>query len=137
MVESSDAGPKASLPSLEMRSPIAAGSLVPTDKISTSTETNFNQPPLRFYSTEEMDSETSSKETSLRTSTPYVSYDSSVFQESNQPAASYCRRVVKTKSRQNGTFDPGGLQGHLRVCPFLGSWRALISGGVIRAGAAG
>ena len=38
---------------------------------------------------------------------------------------------------QNRTFDPGGSQGHLRACPFLGSWRALVCGEVIRAGAAG
>ena len=27
---------------------------------------------------------------------------------------------------QNTTFDPGGSQGRLRACPFLGSWRALL-----------
>ena len=37
---------------------------------------------------------------------------------------------------QNMTFDPGGSQGHLHACPFLGSWRALVCGEVIRAGAA-
>ena len=35
------------------------------------------------------------------------------------------------------TFDPGGSQGRLRACPVLGSWRALLCGEVIRAGAAG
>ena len=136
-VESGDAAPKSCLPSLEIRSPTAAGGLVLTGKASTTTETNFNQPPLKFYSTEETDSEANSKETNMRTSTPYASYDSSVFQESNLPAAPYCRRVIMTKSRQNMTFDPGGLQGHLRACPFLGSWRALVCGEVIRAGEAG
>ena len=38
---------------------------------------------------------------------------------------------------QNWTFDPGGSQGYLRACPFLESWRALVCGEVIRAGAAG
>ena len=27
---------------------------------------------------------------------------------------------------QNRTFDPGGSQGRLRACPFLGSWRVLL-----------
>ena len=137
VVESGDAAPKSCLPSLEMRSSTAAGDLVPTGEVSTATETNFNQPPLRYHSTKEADSEASSKETNLRTSTQYASYDSSVFQESNLPAAPYCRRVVGTKSRQNRTFDPGGSQSHLRAFPFLGSWRALVCGEVIRAGAAG
>ena len=35
------------------------------------------------------------------------------------------------------TFDPGGSQGHLRVCSYLGSWRGLVCGEVIRTGAAG
>ena len=35
------------------------------------------------------------------------------------------------------TFDPGGSRGHLRACPFLGSWRALVCGEDLRAGAAG
>ena len=138
VVESGDAAPKSCLPSLEMRSSTAAaGGLVPTGEASTATETNFNQPSLWFHSTEETDSEASSKETILRTSTQYASYDSSVFQESKLLAALYCRRVVGTKPRQNKTFDPGGSQGHLRACPFSGSWRALICGKVVRAGAAG
>ena len=144
VVESGDAAPKLCLPSLEMRSSTAAGGLVPTgeastptDTSSTATETNLNQSPLRFYTTKETDSEARSKETNLRTSTPYASYDSSVFQESNLSAAPYCWRVVETKSRQNRTLDPGGSQGYLRACPFLGSWRALVCGKVVRAGAAG
>ena len=123
MVESGDAAPKSCLPSLEMRSPTA---VIPTGKTSTTTETSFNQPPLRFYLV------------TVRTSTPYVSYDSNVFQGSNPPAATFCRRAIESKSRQNTTFDPGGPQGHLLcACPFLGSWRALVCGEVIRAGAAG
>ena len=65
----------------------------------------------------------------------YVSYDSSSFWR--LLAALYCRKAVETKSRQDRSFDPGGSQGHLRVCLFLGSWRALVCGEVIRAGAAG
>ena len=121
LVEDGAKSPESCLPSLEMRSSTAAGGLVPTGEASIATETNFNQSPFRFDSTEETDSEANSKETNLRTSTPYASYDSSVFQESNLTAAPYCRRVVETKSRQNRTFDPGGSQGHPRACPFLGS----------------
>ena len=174
LVEGGDAAPRSCPPSLEVRSPTAAGGLVPTGEASTATEDNFNQPPLRFCPTEETDPEANYK----RTSTPYGSYDSSSFwkllaapycrrvveTKSRQNrtfdpanckrtstsygsydssrfwkllAAPYCRRVVETKCRQNRIFDPGGLQGHLRACPFLGSWRALVCGEVIRAGAAG
>ena len=41
------------------------------------------------------------------------------------------------KTGQNKTFDPGDSRGHLRACPFLGPWRALVCGEVLRAGAAG
>ena len=102
VVENGDAAPKSCLPSLEMRSPIAAGGLVPTGKTATTTETNFNQPPLWLYSTEKMDSEANSKEKNIRTSTPYVSYDSNVFQESNPSAAPLCRRVVETNPGKIG-----------------------------------
>ena len=135
VVESDDAAPKSCLPSLEMRSSTAAGGLVPTGEASTATETNFNQPPIRFHSTEETDSETSSKETNLRTSTQYASYDSSVFQESNLPPALSDLRVIETKPIQNITFDPGGSQDRLRTWPSLGSWHALVCGEVVRAGA--
>ena len=144
VVESGDAALKSCLPSLEIRSSTAAGGIVPTGKASTltdtsstATETNFNQSPYRFYTTEGTDSEANSKETNLRTSTPYASYDSSVFQESNLPTAPYCRRVVETKFRQHRIFDPGDSQGHIRACPFLGLLRALVCGKVIRAGEAG
>ena len=118
-----------------MRSSTADGGLVPTNEASKAKETNFNQPPLRFCSIEETDHlEANCKETSISS----ASYDSSsVFQERNLSATPYCRRVLDTKSRQNRTFDPGGSRGHLRACPFLGSWRALVYGEVIRAGAAG
>ena len=49
-----------------------------------------------------MNPEEDSKKENLWTSTPYASYDSSVFQESNLSAAPYCRKVVDTKSRQIG-----------------------------------
>ena len=78
-----------------------------------------------------------SKKEHLWTSTPYASYNSIIFQKSNLSVAPYCRRFVETKSRQNRTFDPGGSRGHLRACPFLGSWRVLVCGEAVRAGAAG
>ena len=78
LVEDGAAAPKSCLLSLEIRTTTAAGGLVPTGKTSIATETNFNQPPLRFYSTKEADSEANSKKIELRTSTSYVSYDSSV-----------------------------------------------------------
>ena len=40
------------LPSLEMRSPTAAGGLLPTGETPTATKTIFNKSPLRLYSTE-------------------------------------------------------------------------------------
>ena len=110
VVESGDAAPKSCLPFLEMRTTTAAEGLVPTGKTSTATESTFNESLLRFYSTEEANCK--------KTSTPHASYDSSVFEKSNLPAALYCRRVVETKSRQNRTFDPGGSQGYLCDCPF-------------------
>ena len=137
VVESGDAAPESCLPSMEMRTTTAAGGLASTGEASIATRTTSNEPLLWFYATEEMNPEEDSKKENLWTSTPYASYDSSVFQGSNLSAAPYCRRVLETKSRQNRTFDPGGSQGHLRACPCLGSWRALVCGEVIRARGAG
>ena len=53
VVEDRAAGSKSCLPSLEMRSPTAAGGLLPTGEISTATKITFNKSPLRPYSTEE------------------------------------------------------------------------------------
>ena len=129
LVEDGATSPKSCLPSLEMRSSTAAGGLVFTGETSKA-ETTVNKPILQFYSTEEEDS----KKENLWTSIPSAWYDSSFWKLLVSP---YCRRVVETKSRQNRTFDPGGSQGHLRSCPFSGSWRALVCGKVVRAGAAG
>ena len=116
LVEDGTAAPKSRLPSLEMRSPSAAGGLVPTGETSTATQTTVNEPLLQFYSIKEENS----KNKNLWTSTPSASYDSSVFRKRNLAAAPYCWRVIETKPRQNRTFDPGGSQGRLRACPFLG-----------------
>ena len=135
VVESGNAASESCFPSLEMRSSTAASGLVPTGEASTASETPSNEPLLRFYETEEMNPKADSKMEDSWTLTPSASYDSSSFWRPF--AAPYCYRVVETKSRQNGTFDPGGSRGHLCTCPFLGSWRALVCGEVLRAGAAG
>ena len=126
LIEDGATTPKSCLPSLEIRSPPAAGGLVPAGEASIVTETTSNEPLLRFYATEEMNPEDDSKEKTSWTSIPFASYDSSSF--CRLLTAPYCYRVVETKSRQSRTFDPGGLQGHLRVCPYLRSWRALVCG---------
>ncbi|CAN0448643.1 unnamed protein product, partial [Ascophyllum nodosum] len=100
-----------------MRTSTAAGGLVPTGDASEVPETTLNEPPLRLCLTEETDLKAENSWTSI----PSASYDSSsVFQERNLSATTYCRRVVDTKSGQNRTFDPGGSRGHLRACPFWG-----------------
>ena len=138
VVESGTAASESCLPSLEMRPSTAAGCLVPTGEASKATETSPNEPPLRFCSTEEMNPEGDSKMEDSWTSISSAPNDSSsVLQERNLSATPYCRRVVDTKSGENRTFDPGGSRGHLRACPCLGSWRALVCGEDLWAGAAG
>ena len=109
--------PTSCLSSLEMRSPTAAGSLLPAGKISTATRTTLCQLPLWFCWTEE---------TNLRTSILYASYYRSCFWGIINQQAFFWPRVVETKSGQNLVFDHGGSTGRLRVCPFLGTWRALL-----------
>ena len=113
------AAPKSCLPSMEMRSPTAAGDLLPTGEASTTTNTIFNKSPLRLYLTEETNS--------TKTPTSYVSHDSIFFQMINLLAVPSCRRVVETKSEENRMFDPGGSRSSPRL-PVLGSWRALLCG---------
>ena len=93
LVEEGATSPESCLSFLEMRSPTAAGGLVPTDEASTATETTPNEPLLRFYATEEMNPEEDSKIENSWTSTLYASYDSSSFWR--LLAALYCRRVVR------------------------------------------
>ena len=52
-VENGAAAPKSCLSPLKMRTTTVAGGLLPTGKTSTATRTTFDQPTLRFYSTEE------------------------------------------------------------------------------------
>ena len=91
VVNNGAAAPKSYLSPLEMRSPTAAGGLLPTGKTSTATKTTFEHPTLWFCLTEDTD---------LGTSTPSTLYDSS-FRRSNLLAAS-CRRVTETKSDKIG-----------------------------------
>ena len=53
VVENGAAAPTSYLSPLEMRTTSAADGLLPTGKTSTTTKTNFNQPPLRLYSADE------------------------------------------------------------------------------------
>ena len=69
VVESGPAASKSCLPFLEMRSPSAAGGLLPTGEAFSATRTTLNKPPVRYYSTEETDSKTN-----WRTRIRYVSY---------------------------------------------------------------
>ena len=91
VVESGIAASESCLPSMEMRSSTAADGLVPTGEASKASETNPNEPPLRFCSTEETDLEAKRSWTSISS----ASYDSSsVFQERNRSAIPYCRRSL-------------------------------------------
>ena len=129
VVESGPAASESCLPSMEMRPSTAAGGLVPTGDASNASETTSNKPPLRFCPIEKTDL----KAKNLWTSVPSASYNSSSFRRLS--ATPYCRRIVDIKSGQNRTFGPGGSRGHLRACPFLGPWRALVCDEDLRAGA--
>ena len=83
-----------------MRSPTAAGGLVPTGEASTASETTSNEPLLRFYATEEMNPEDDSKEKKSWTSIPSASYDRSSFWRLF--AAPYCYRVVELNQGKIG-----------------------------------
>ena len=96
LVENGAAAPKSYFPPLEMRSPTAAGGLLPTGEASIATRTTYNQSLLRLYSTDK----TNLKRTNLRTLILSVSYDSSFVWKNNLPAAPSCRRIIETKSRQ-------------------------------------
>ena len=117
VVESGLAAPKSCLPFKEMRSPSAAGGLLPTGKTFLATRTTSNKPSLRYYPTEEKDSKMN-----WRTRIRYVSYDSNFL-----PAAYSFRMVIETKSGENRMFGPGSSQGRLRACPFLGTLRVCFA----------
>ena len=119
LVENGAAAPKSCLSPLEMRTILAAGGLLPTGKTSTATRTTFEYLTLWFCQIKETHSG--------RTSTPSPRYQSR-FRK--LPAAPSCRRATETKYEQNRMFDPGGSQGRLHACLFLGTWRALLCGEV-------
>ena len=107
LIDNGAATPKSCLPLLEMRTTTAADGFLPTGETFTATKTTFDHPTLRLCLTEE---------TNLRTSSPPVLYDSSLW-KNNLFAAPSCRRVIEIKSEQNRMFDPGCSQGRLRVYP--------------------
>ena len=127
VVDNGAAAPKSCLPSLEMRSPTAADVFLPTGEAFIAMMITYNQPPLWLDSTEE----TNSKKTNSRTLIVYVSYDRSFL-----PAALSSRRVIETKTVKRRHLILAVL-GRLRVCLFLGTWRALFFGQVMHVGAAG
>ena len=96
LVDNGAATLKSCLPPLEMRSPKAAGGLLPTGEASIVTRATYNQPPLRLYSTEERNS----KKTNLRTPILSILCDSS-FRRNKLFAAPSCPRVIETKYGQN------------------------------------
>ena len=110
LVDNGAAAPQSCLSPLEMRSPTAAGGLLPTGEASIATRTTFNQPPRRLYSTEETNAK--------KTSTQSVSYNSSFLWKNNLPAAPSCRRVIKAQSGQNRMFNPGGSRTSPRLPVF-------------------
>ena len=75
LVEDGATAPESYLSSLEMRSPTAAGGLVPTGEASTATEIISNEPLLRFYATKETNPK--EKNHGLRLHTPRTTAASS------------------------------------------------------------
>ena len=75
LVEEGATSPESCLPSLKMRSPTAAGGLLPTGEASTATRTTSNEKLLRLYATEEMNPEKDSKLENSWVSTAYILYD--------------------------------------------------------------
>ena len=61
LIDNDVAAPKSCLSLLEMRTPTAAGGLLPAGTASTTTRTTFDQPPLWFCPTEEINSRTSNQ----------------------------------------------------------------------------
>ena len=77
VIEDGATASKSCLPSLEMRSPTAAGGLLLIGEASIASKTTYNKTPLRLYSTEE----TNPKETNLWTSVSSAWYDSSFWEK--------------------------------------------------------
>ena len=111
-VDMGAAVPKPCLSPVEMRTLTAPGGLLPTGKTSTATITIFHQLPLWLCLTKNIKYRTSRHATDG-------------FRK---------LKILETKSSQTLVFDPGGFTGHLRTCPFLGAWRTLLCGVVLRLG---
>ena len=109
LIDNGATASKPCLPPVGMCTPTAAGGLLPTGTASTAMMTIF---PRQLFSW-------ILGETKKHTS------------RINCKLAPSWRRVIQTKSRQTLVFDPGGCTGHLRTCPFLGTWRALLCGEVL------
>ena len=136
LVQGGDAAPRSCVPSLEMRSPTAAGGLVPTDEASTATETTSNEPLLRFYAAEEMNPEDDSKEKihGLQLHPPRTTAAAS---------GDYC--LLPHTATRSLRLNPGKMELLIQAvheatsasAHFWGLWRALVCGEVVRAGVAG
>ena len=73
LAESGDAAPKSCLPFLKIRSPSAAGGVLPAGDTSTAKRTTCDKSPLWLYATKEANS----KKKQLWTTIPSAWYDSS------------------------------------------------------------
>ena len=100
LVNNGAAVPKSCLSPSEMRTPTAAGVLLPAGTASTATRSTLNQPPLWFCPTEDI---------YLRISNQKSMGDSSFWK----------MKVLQTESMRMLMLDPGGFQGRLRACLFL------------------
>ena len=112
LVNNGAAARKSCLSPSEMRTPTAAGGLLPANTASTATRTTFDQPPVWFFPTEEINFED--------------------FKSIRHGLQQFLKlKVLQTKSMQTLMFDPGGFKGCLCACPFLGMRRALLCGEVL------
>ena len=109
LVDEGTAAPKPCLPPAEMRTPTAAGGLLPAGTASRAMKTFFSRPTPSSTLGEE------AREITSRT-------------KNNQLAPSYWSKVIQTKLRQTLVFDLGGCRGRVRSCPFLGGRHALRVG---------
>ena len=101
LVDNGAAVSKLCLSPLEMRTPTAAGVLLPTGTSSVMRRTAFDQPPLWFCSTDEIN---------LRTPNQYVMNYNRFWK---------MKALQINRSMQTLMFNPGGFKGRRRACPLL------------------
>ena len=89
LVDNGAAAPKSGLPPLEMRSPTAAGGLLPTGEASIATRTTYNPPPIRLF---DRGDEFKGDKFKDPNSTRFV--DSTFFWKNNLPVAPCHRRKI-------------------------------------------